>query len=228
ATDDGHGVITGDGSGTVRYARGELVFRPAVLPAGGAELTIDYEWGPPQEANFAHPLRNADGTVTVRLAQTDIRPNTVELEFNLLIENYQSISGTPAEMQVVQRVDPIKIARDTGAGAFDSAVVGRIDYATGTITFRPDTTVNIPFARYSVQQLGWTVEGNERRPVYRNTFSHWEYKPAGAAMPIDESGYVKVRYRAADAANAATETVTLAQLEVDLTDHYAEAIVPGS
>ncbi|MGD7493703.1 hypothetical protein ACQCQQ_26340, partial [Ralstonia pseudosolanacearum] len=58
--------------------------------------------------------------------------------------------------------------------------------------------------------------------------SHWEYKPAGAAMPIDESGYVKVRYRAADAANAATETVTLAQLEVDLTDHYAEAIVPGS
>ncbi|MGD7196451.1 hypothetical protein ACQCRG_26160, partial [Ralstonia pseudosolanacearum] len=103
ATDDGHGVITGDGSGTVRYARGELVFRPGTLPAGGAELTIDYEWGPPQEANFAHPLRNADGTVTVRLAQTDIRPNTVELEFNLLIENYQSISGTPAEMQVVQR-----------------------------------------------------------------------------------------------------------------------------
>ncbi|MGE0968465.1 hypothetical protein ACQF4K_24920 [Ralstonia pseudosolanacearum] len=47
-------------------------------------------------------------------------------------------------------------------------------------------------------------------------------------MPIDESGYVKVRYRAADTANAATETVTLAQLEVDLTDHYAEAIVPGS
>ncbi|MGF2526149.1 hypothetical protein ACQUW0_28005, partial [Ralstonia pseudosolanacearum] len=159
ATDDGHGVITGDGSGTVRYARGELVFRPAVLPAGGAELTLDYEWGPPQEANFAHPLRNADGTVTVRLAQTDLRPNTVELEFNLLIENYQSISGTPAEMQVVQRVDPIKIARDTGGGAFDAAVVGRIDYATGTITFRPDTTVNIPFARYSVQQLGWTVEG---------------------------------------------------------------------
>ncbi|CAH0445173.1 hypothetical protein [Ralstonia pseudosolanacearum] len=228
ATDDGHGVITGDGSGTVRYARGELVFRPAVLPAGGAELTIDYEWGPPQEANFAHPLRNADGTVTVRLPQSDLRPNTVELEFNLLIENYQTISGTPAEMQVVQRVDPIKIARDTGAGAFDSAVVGHIDYTASTITFRPDATVNIPFARYSVQQLGWTVEGSERRPVYRNTFSHWEYKPAGAAMPIDESGYVKVRYRAADTANAATETVTLAQLEVDLTDRYAEAIVPGS
>ena len=228
ATDDGHGAITGDGSGAVRYARGELVFRPGTLPAGGAELTIDYEWGPPQEASFAHPLRNADGTVAVRLPQTDIRPNTVELEFNLLIENYTAISGTPAEMQVVQRVDPIKIARDTGAGVFDSAVAGQIDYATGTLTFRPDTTVSIPFARYSVQQLGWTVEGNERRPVYRNTFSHWEYKPAGASMPIDESGYVKVRYRAADTANAATETVTLAQLEVDLTDRYAENIVPGS
>lgn len=228
ATDDGHGVITGDAAGSVRYARGELVFRPNTLPAGGASFSIDYEWGPPQEVNFAHPLRNGDGTVTVTLPQTDIRSNTVELEFNLLIENYEAISTTPAEMQVVQRIDPIKIARDTGSGAFDSAVVGSINYATGAITFRPDTTVSIPFARYSVRALGWTVQDGHWKQLYRNTFSHWEYKPAGALMPFDESGYVKVRYRALDMPNSATETITLAQLELDLTDRYAERIVPGS
>lgn len=228
ATDDGHGAITGDAAGTVRYARGELVFRPNTLPAGGASFSIDYEWGPPQEVNFAHPLRNGDGTITVTLPQTDIRPNTVELEFNLLIENYDAISTTPAEMQVVQRIDPIKIARDTGAGAFDSGVAGSIDYTTGAITFRPDTTVSIPFARYRVQRLGWTIDGGQWKQLYRNTFSHWEYKPAGAVMPFDESGYVKVRYRAADTPNSATESVTVAQMEIDLTDRYAENIVPGS
>jgi hypothetical protein len=228
AIDNGHGVITGDAAGMVRYARGELVFRPTALPAGGASFSIDYEWGPPQEANFPHPLRHSDGTITVRLPQTEIRPNTVELEFNLLIQNYEAISTTPAELQVVQRIDPLKIARDNGSGSFDSAVTGSIDYATGTINFRPDTTVSIPLARYNVRQLGVTMSSGSWKLLYRNTFSHWEYIPAGASMPIDESGYVKVRFRATDSPNTASETVTLSQLELDLTDRYAERIVPGS
>ncbi len=228
ATDDGHGAISGDAVGTVRYARGELVFRPSTLPAGGATLSIDYEWGPPQEANFPHPLRNPDGTVTVTLPQSGIRPNSVDLEFNLVIENYDAVSQTPAEMQVIVRIDPVKTAHDNGLGGFDSSVSGTINYATGTITFRPDTTVSIPFARYSVRQLGWTKQDNEWKPLYRNTFTGWEYKPAGATMPFDESGYVKVRYRATDSPNSATESITLAQLELDLTDRYAERIVPGS
>ncbi len=228
ATDNGHGVISGDANGKVLYARGELVFRPNTLPAGGASLAIDYEWGPPQEANFPHPLRNADGTITVTLPQVDIRPNTVELEFNLLIENYEAISTTPAELQVIQRIDPIKTAHDTGSGAFDSSVSGSINYTTGAITFRPDTTVSIPFARYSVRQLGWAIHEGLLKPLYRNTFAGWEYKPAGAMMPFDETGYVKVRFRAADTPNVASETVMLAQLEFDLTDRYAERIVPGS
>ena len=228
ATDNGHGAIAGDAVGTVRYALGEIAFRPNALPAGGAAFAIDYDWGPPQEASFPHPLRNADGTVTVTLPQTDIRPNTVELEFNLVIENYEALSNTPAEMQVVTRVDPVKIVRDNGAGAFDGGVSGTIDYTTGTITFRPDTTVSVPMARYAVRALGATIRDGQWKTLYRNTFSHWEYKPAGAAMPFDESGYVKVRFRAADTAASASDTVTLSQLEIDLTDRYAERIVPGS
>ncbi len=234
ATDNGHGAIAGDAVGTVRYARGELVFRPNVLPAGGASFSIDYEWGPPQEVNFPHPLRNGDGTITVTLPQTDIRPNTVELEFNLLIEDYQAAYSTTSEFIPApgRRVDPIKIVHDQGAGHFDGAVSGAIDYVTGTITFRPETTVQIPKPVYVNKLLGEqrsvTTQGTSIVRTYRYLFDHWEYIPAGALMPYDESGYVKVRYRAVDTPNSATETVTLAQLEIDLTDRYAERIVPGS
>jgi hypothetical protein len=239
AVDNGHGVITGDAVGTLRYAAGELEFRPNVLPAGGASFSIDYEWGPPQEVNFAHPLRNGDGTITVTLPQTDIRPNTVELEFNLLIEDYTAWVWTSQEFIPApgRRIDPIKIVRDRAAvgatsGIFDSGLFGGVDYVNGTITFRPETTVQIPKPVYVYKVLGEastvTVNGTLITRTYRYLFDHWEYIPAGALMPYDETGYVKVRYRAADTPNSATETVTLTHIELDLTDRYAERIVPGS
>jgi len=228
-TDNSHGAFTGYATGTVRYAAGEIFFRPTTLPAGGAVFSIHYEWGPPLETTFIHPLRNPDGTITVTLPQTDIRPNSVELEFNLLIEVYPPLSLTPMEMQLFPRkVDPLKIARDTGTGVFDSGVTGSINYTTGVITFTPDLTVNIPYPRYTCVLVGFNVFSRDQVPVYRNTFRGFDYLPAAASMPIDESGLVKIRYRAADVPNSATESVTLSQLEIDLTDQYAENIVSGS
>ncbi|CAK0764703.1 hypothetical protein CCP4SC76_4190001 [Gammaproteobacteria bacterium] len=154
--DNSHGAFTGPGTGTVRYAAGEIFFRPTTLPAGGAVFTIHYEWGPPLETSFPHPLRNPDGTITVTLPQTDIRPNSVELEFNLLIDVYPPLSLIPMEMQLFpRRVDPLKIARDNGVGTFDSGVTGSINYTTGVITFTPDMTVNIPYPRYDCVKVGY-------------------------------------------------------------------------
>lgn len=62
----------------------------------------------------------------------------------------------------------------------------------------------------------------------RNLFSHWEYIPAGATMPIDETALVKVRYRAAGTSNAVSEDFTASTLAIDLTPTFAENIVPGS
>ncbi len=232
ARDDGRGGLTGDASGTVRYAQGEIAFTPSRLPAGGAEFEFRYQYGPPFESTFAHPLRNGDGTITVQLPHVDIAPGSVELEWNLLISTYDPISTTPAELQVWRPVDPLKIARDVpgtgGSGSFNSDVTGTVDYNTGTVTFEPDVTIRIPIPRYLVQRIGWTREGDASRSVFRNTFSHWEYVPAGASMPIDESGYVKVRYRAADSPSSAVETLAPTSLAFDLTDRYAERIVPGS
>ena len=104
-----------------------------------------------------------------------------------------------------------------------------MNYSTGVIHFVPDTTVRIPVARYSVTRIGWTRDGsNALVPVYRNLFSHWEYITAGASMPIDESGWAKVRFRAAGTSNATNDSFTAGALAIDLTPSFAENIVPGS
>ena len=234
ATDNGSGMITGDATGTINYATGEVELTPAVLPSLGATFDFAYQWGASTEETFSMPARGGDGSITLNLPLSGgaVLAKSVQLEFNLLIENYESVSLVPAEMQIVQRVDPIKRVKDN-AGAFTDGLVGSINYATGVINFMPDVTIGIPRARYSVVLLGYepyvgTGGANLFRPIYRNVFTHWEYVPTGAFMPYDTTGYVKVRYRTTGSASAATESMTLTAMAFDLTNNYNERIVPGA
>ena len=230
-TDDGHGLLTGSGgTGDIRYATGEGNVRPATLPPLNTEFTIGYDWGAPYEDTFAHPIREPNGHLALTLSHPNIRPNTVEVEWNLLIEDYDSISLQPIEMQLFRPVDPIKMVRDDGNGAIPitGGTPGTLNAAAGTLDFLPDVTVQIPMADYTVEQIGTSAESGGTAPVYRNTFVGYVYKPAGAFFPYDTSGYVKVRYRVVGGDTHAVETVTLAQLDIDLTKGFAETLVPGS
>lgn len=243
AVDNGHGGISGDATGSVRYAQGELIFTPSLLPAGGAEYHLSYQYGPPLEASFSHPIRNADGTVTVRLPQADLLPGSVELEYNLLVQDYVAVISTTVEWNPPPQPnprDPTMIARDVPAagahpvnGSFNGGVSGTVNYAAGEIIFNPEVTVSVPRPIYTKKLLGESrqavgIGGIQVIKTWRTLFERWEYIPAGANMPYDETGYVKVRYRAQDSANSAQEILSSTGLELDLTDHYNERIVPGS
>lgn len=231
ATDDGKGAISGNASGTINYQTGLIQITPTVLPASGQTYSVAYTWGPPNEEEFHAPLRNGDGSIDVEVDFDGLIPGTVELEWNLLIDLYEYISTTPAELQLITRIDPIKIVKDDGLGVLrdpQDVAFGTVNYATGVVRFKPDTTVRIPVARYNVTQIGWTRTDGRVLPVYRNLFSHWEYIPAGASMPIDDTGWAKVRYRAAGASNATNDSFTAGALAIDLTPTFAENIVPGS
>lgn len=230
-TDNGQGQLTGSGgAGGIRYATGEWWVQPAQLPPKGTEFQIQYDWGAPYEDTFAHPAREPNGHLLLTLAHPNVRPGTVEMEWNLLVEDYDTISEQPAEMQLFRPVDPIKIARDDGAShlPIGGGAPGTVAYTAGQIDFVPDVTVQIPEADYSVARIGTSLESGGEKPVYRNTFKGYVYKPAGAFFPHDESGWVKVRYRTTGGDSSATETVALDQIEFDLTKGHAETIVPGS
>jgi len=88
--------------------------------------------------------------------------------------------------------------------------------------------VQIPWPRYDVVQLGFDSTGADRKPVYRNTFRGFDYLPAAAFMPYDETGLAKVQYRTVSSNNTAITTLTISDLSVDLTPGFAETLVPGS
>ena len=232
AADDGKGNITGNATGTINYQTGLIALRPAALPAGGQTYSVSYTYGPPTTQDFVAPVRDVGGSVSLALADADLIPGTVELTWNVNIEDYDVISTTPAEMQLIPSVDPYKTVRDDGLGVLrDTKGVsfGTVNYSAGTINFMPDITVSIPIARYTVTRLGLTMVGGVAVPLYRNMFRAFEYVPAAAIFPIDLSALAVVKYRAVGGATTVVgEPRTAGALQFDITDRYAENIVPGS
>ncbi|RYU57038.1 hypothetical protein EWI61_13740 [Methylolobus aquaticus] len=231
ATDNGQGALTGQATGTINYHTGLLVLVPTALPAGGQTYGMTYTYGPPVEEPFPAPLRDGEGVVTLQLDAEDLVPGSVEVEWNLLLDLAEYLSTTPAELQLIHHVDPSKAVRDDSGGALKDASglsFGSVNYATGVIRLWPDTIVKVPVARYQVTPIGFTEGEEGPEPVYRNMFAHWRYLEAGAALPLDDTALVTVRYRSEGTSNAATETVTAGNLQLDLTPGFAEPIVPGS
>jgi hypothetical protein len=222
------GILSGDATGTINITTGALVMVPALLPAPGTLVRAGYQYGPPRETVFSAPLREPDGSLLLALPDANLLPGSVEIVWNLLIEDYDAISNTPAELQIRPRIDPYKTIRDDGAGVLviPGGANGTVDYAAGTVSFLPDVTVSIPWPRYRVQPLGFSADG---RAVFRNTFVGFEYKPAGASMPYDETGRATVRYRVAGGVGSvADEALPVAALVLDATKDYAEAVVADS
>lgn len=79
--------------------------------------------------------------MSLLLAAGNLLPGTVELTWNLLIEDYDAISTVPMEMVIFPaRVDPYKTVRDDGLGALKDSngiVFGSVNYATGGHHFHP-------------------------------------------------------------------------------------------
>jgi len=237
-SDDGFGNLTGNGgTGKIVYSTGKVTIYPTILPLGGSSFTFNYSYGNPLEKLFPHPSRNGSGQLVLVLDYTNITPKSVEVEFNVLIDDYNAQVSVGTQFVVTRSnwVDPIVLSRDNGSGAFTigQPLTGSINYTTGTITFTPDLTVQIPKPMYSNHVLGSdtvnTVLGTLLRTTYRYLFDGFEYIPAPAKFPIDETGYVKVRYRASDSPQSAVDEIhSISDLHFDLTSNYNERIIEGS
>jgi hypothetical protein len=223
AADDGKGNITGSATGTIRYQTGLISLAPTVLPAGGQIYTVDYTYGPPDVQDFPAPLRDINGNVPLTLSKSNLRPNTVEVTWNLLYNPYD-----PVTMTVFPSRDPYKTVRDDGLGILRDTLGadhGTVDYVTGIISLRTETTVGMPKAKYAWVTLGVVAGGGT---VRRYLFQGWEYFPVGANMPNDETAHVTVKYRAMASDSAVTTPIATTALKFDLTNQYSENIVPGS
>jgi hypothetical protein len=237
-TDNGLGNLTGNGgTGKIVYSTGKVTIYPTILPLGGSTFTFNYSYGDPLLETFSAPVRDENGYLNLTLQYQNVVPKSVEMEFNVLIDDYDAKVSTAITF-IPNRsnwVDPIVQTRDNGSGVFNInyTVEGEIDYVNGSISFKPDLEVQIPKPVYSNHPIGsaayaWSG-GTWIVTTYRYLFDGWEYIPAPAKFPLDETGYVKVHYRATDSPQSAVdEEHAISDLHFDLTSNYNERIVANS
>ncbi|WP_281838477.1 hypothetical protein [Cardiobacterium hominis] len=234
AQDDGQGNITGAWTGTVDYRSGDITL--SSYPGGEQRLDVkvDYSVGQPQTAEWKAPVRDGSGYVNLTLGQTQIKPRSVELVYNVLIEDYdRKVQQGEA---YTRKVDPYVTVRDDGNGNLKDAggtVHGSINYATGVIKLKPDGIVKIPKPIYRKEPMGEEIVSTQGttqtvKPLYRLILEGYEYVPALASAPIDDSFKVTATYRGAQSEDARTKQATSGVLRIDLLPTLSEQIVPGS
>lgn len=222
ATASAAGVVSGDATGTLSVARGELTFAPNVMPAVGTQLTIDYVAGPKQLDNFTGPARDGSN-VPVTASLGAITAGSLEVEWNTFTDT--SVLNLYTREQLtemgIQLVDPIHIARDDGAGnvVYKGVNIGTVNYATGAVVFNPDTTVQIPRPNYAA--------GESVGSKFRIRYTGITYVTAPSLFPVDLTGYVKLRYNSPGSTDNVQEVVTFAP-SFKLVPEVNAQVVPGS
>jgi hypothetical protein len=224
ATDDGAGAITGDATGEVNYNNGEITITRATLPLGGQEYEVEYGWSVPSLLEASNPPG------TVDLGETDITPGSLEVEWE--------VSGPQLTFGgVFYMFDGVSKAYDDGAGLIKlratGATVGSIDYDTGMITgLTLGRTMSVPVMKYtttvriSAGAIGLGAPTAVNLGMASYVPSHVEYE--SRALTINPAYPVKFRFRHTDTTTVETQTFTQDAVEFDLTDKFAENIVPGS
>lgn len=135
ATDNRHGALTGDATGTVDYAHGLVLFAPNELPEVGAQVS------------FAH--RHAVLTPFDGQGQTSgnlgvaVVPGTFSFRAGVLVQYRATHGGKPTQLNAAKRSTWLRV-HDDGAGVLvgdiegSTFVYGTLDYATGAYASTTD------------------------------------------------------------------------------------------
>lgn len=213
-TCNGAGVLSGDGTGKLNAATGLLKFSPTTLPLGGQSFTIAYSWG----AKITKTLTSfstSGSDVTLTLGDTNIITGSIEVDWQTPWTAPQPplLGSVPLQTAIINKTDV-----DNGAGQLrDSG--GTVNYTAGTITFSPIVLTNYLQAAYT-----YGIYDPNRFDNKAFNFDYYTNLTVNSAIPSSFT----VHYRTASAGNSVSETLTLSEMEVDLTGGYAETIVIGS
>lgn len=213
ATDDGAGNLVGDASGTVDYAGRKIRFVPAVLPAGGATLTVS--------ASTATAQQDASVSALSFNLGPGILPHTLRIEVPVAYLHTEEDGGS-------QNYGSTLAITDDGAGNL-SGGRGTVNYATGAVSISDASlSVSVTDKEIVVRAIGRYP--NESYNAQHGTYDH-RMEVTGAQTVSRTAAWtgapLTVRWAVGSPASMPDEQFTW-DPALDLTPGYAEQIVPGS
>lgn len=239
--DDGYSQLSGTGgTGIAYYGEKRLRIYPANLPQIGQAVTVNYEYGAATtyDETFT-PIPGPGGEVDLTLAHGNVIAGSVLLKYPVKYKKYLSnpeAGYAPAPIPVGESVEVTGIiaARDNGVNGWINSN-GAMSYGDGTLSYFATGTARAYQAVY--QQHGWLVSGpiqwqisgsiQTTHPNLIPCYSFIEWSVITSPIEL-AMGTVTVNYRAIGTTTPASEEFTVSELTFDLTNDFAEPIVPRS
>jgi hypothetical protein len=153
-TDNGTGGLTGQASGIIVYATGELDMELASTPDAGSSIQYSYQQGAVTDTVLS-PAPDASGLVSGTIPGAPLKPGSVQASWSVLRKRAVPSVGTSTTYDQTVVVD--KSARDNGAGGW-VGYTGTLDYSTGAFTLR--VRGDYQYVEYTYQndsRLDWSI-----------------------------------------------------------------------
>ncbi len=204
-TDNGTGDLSGDGTGSVNYATGQISLRPAYMIDAGGEFNTQYTYTPQVTERFASVAPDAGGFATLTLGEVPA-PRSISVQWTTVRNCTTSAGSTEAVTQstTTSGVGPDgKVIYSGGSGG--NVITFYSPTSASTSGFPPGATVEVHVQTTSAGTFDWQILDVNTTP--------WKT----AALPADlitgaASGSVVTTYPPGIVAGKAigTFTVTLA------------------
>lgn len=224
ATAAADGTLSGDGTGRVVHATGEVELRPTLLPDAASTLLVEYEAGDMEEELFTPSKSGGD----IVLALADLpRAGTLWLQYNASV---LSVSGNSTTVT--------RVITDDGAGGLadqrGAIVGGSVNYGTGVVVIPADYAVDYTVAErdgYAQPMPSRLLNPATNRPDLEQREYQWivGVQRSEVLATFADGSAVAARYKLASASDAPVEEeYDLPPLVVDLTPRVRSGAVPGS
>lgn len=226
-TDDGSGLLTGDGEGAVNYGEGEVTFFPDQAPDAGTSAVIDFDELGANVYSISTPTIVA-GAVVDTIPNVPIEPGSFSARY--LRRVVQSGRRGRTLLYTIKVVDDglgnlVQARISTRGGVYTyrtSDVVGTIDYASGDFSISINSSYTRSGTRISsyVDRGGFGWEDNER-VYFRDSYS--------TNYTSEISGGMVVNYALAGATPTTdSETIPITEVQFQIGPEGDSTVIPGS
>ena len=214
-TDQGNGLLSGSGSGSIHYAPGEMSFSLSSLPDAGSEIEISYSQGE-QAGGVVGVSVDGGGLMSGTIPGAPLLPGSVSLLF--AVERDQNTPhyydyGKLNTYTTTYQVN--KTATDDASGNWrigEKSIVGGIDYQTGFFTIQ--ALDNYSYYEYQLDKLFNGYEVSSATTTRTEIFSG-----NSVTATVQSNDLVHDEY---------TETLPRPELTIDLLPLIEDPLLPGS
>ncbi|MCM2317874.1 MAG: hypothetical protein NDI93_00925 [Pseudomonas sp.] len=148
-TDSGSGALSGDASGLIVYATGELDMELASTPDAGSSISYSYQQGAASAGSeVLHPSPDGAGTVSGTIAGAPLQPGSVRASWSVIQKT--PVPSVAQQTTYTENTIIEQTAVDNGAGGW-VGYSGTINYTTGEFTLR--VRGDYEFVEYTYEQV---------------------------------------------------------------------------